>query len=79
MELCSWMRYRPFGFPPARCVNADAATDFTAADDFGLLNSLAALDATRAEVCSLMGFLVTMEILLTVQIECMHERESGVG
>ena len=49
-----------------RWVRADAATDFTAADDFGLLNSFAALDATRAEVCSLLGFFVAMVMLLTV-------------
>jgi len=47
---------RPFGLLATRWVSADAATDFTAAEDFGLLKSLAALVATRAEVCSLVGF-----------------------
>ena len=45
---------------PAFCVNADAATDFTAAGVRGLLNSLAAVDATRAEVCSFTVFLVVI-------------------
>ena len=45
---------------PTFCVNADAATDFTAAGVRGLLNSLAAVDATRAEVCSLAVFLAVI-------------------
>jgi len=36
-------------------VSAEAATDFTAAEDFGLDNSLAALLATDFEVCSPFG------------------------
>jgi hypothetical protein len=42
-------------------VSADAATDLTAAGVRGLLNSLAAVDATRAEVCSFVGFLEDMD------------------
>lgn len=34
------------------CVKADAATDLTAFDDFGLLNSFDAFEATRLDVCS---------------------------
>lgn len=48
-------------------VNAEAATDFTAAGVRGLLNSLAAVDATRAEVCSLAVFLEDMCFPLTVR------------
>ena len=48
-------------------VNADAATDFTAAGVRGLLNSLAAVDATRAEVCSLEVFLEDMCFPITVR------------
>lgn len=50
--------YLPFDFPPGRCVSAEAATDLTAAGVLGLLNSLDAVEATRAEVCSLGVFLV---------------------
>ena len=48
-------------------VNADAATDLTAAGVRGLLNSFAAVDATRAEVCSFVGFFVDMIFPLTVR------------
>lgn len=48
-------------------VSADAATDLTAAGVRGLLNSFAAVDATRAEVCSLAGFLEDMFFPLTVR------------
>ena len=41
-------------------VSADAATDLTDAGVRGLLNNLAAVDATRAEVCSFVGFLEDM-------------------
>ena len=41
-------------------VHADAATDLTAAGVRGLLNSFAAVDATRAEVCSFAVFFVDM-------------------
>ena len=44
-------------------VNADAATDLTAAGVRGSLNSFAAVDATRAEVCSCAGFFVAMIFL----------------
>ena len=37
-----------------------AATDLTAADVRGLLNSFDAVDATRADVCSFVGFLVAI-------------------
>ena len=40
-----------------RWVNAEAATDFTAAELFELLKSFDAFEATRADVCSLEGFL----------------------
>jgi hypothetical protein len=56
-ELC----YFPFGLLVLTFwVNADAATDLTAAGVRGLLNSFAAVDATRAEVCSFAGFFVDM-------------------
>lgn len=48
-------------------VNADAATDLTAAGVRGLFNSFAAVDATRAEVCSLAGFFEDMFFPLTVR------------
>jgi hypothetical protein len=48
---------------PTFCVSADAATDFTAAGVRGLLNSLAAVDATRAEVCSFTVFLAVIYYL----------------
>ena len=38
-------------------VSADAATDLTDAGVRGLLNNLAAVEATRAEVCSFVDFL----------------------
>ncbi len=41
-------------------VSADAATDLTDAGVRGLLNNLAAVEATRAEVCSFVGFLEDM-------------------
>jgi len=41
-------------------VKADAATDLTAADVRGLLSNLAAVEATRADVCSFVGFLEDM-------------------
>ena len=44
-------------------VNADAATDFTAAGVRGLLSSFAAVEATRAEVCSFAGFLEDINFL----------------
>jgi hypothetical protein len=47
-------------------VRADAATDLTAAGVRGLLKSFAAVDATRAEVCSFAGFLEDMLFPLTV-------------
>jgi hypothetical protein len=43
-----------------RWVSAEAATDFTAAGVFGLLKSFDAFEATRADVCSLEGFLVAI-------------------
>lgn len=48
-------------------VNADAATDLTAAGVRGLLNSFAAVEATRAEVCSLAVFLEDMCFPITVR------------
>lgn len=56
---CCW-RHRPFDLTLGRWVNAEAATDFTAAGVFGLLSSFDAVDATRAEVCSFGVFLVAM-------------------
>jgi hypothetical protein len=41
-------------------VSADAATDLTAAGVRGLLNNFAAVEATRAEVCSFADFLEDM-------------------
>jgi len=52
-----------------RWVSADAATDFTEAGVLGLLNSLDAVDATRAEVCSFDGFLEAMVVSLS-QLQC---------
>ena len=49
------------------CVNAEAATDFTAGGVLGLLNSLAAVEATRAEVCSFTVFLEDMLFPLSVR------------
>ena len=46
------------------CVSADAATDLTAADVRGLLNSFDAVDATRADVCSLESFFVAIFYLV---------------
>ena len=43
-----------------RCVKAEAATDLTGADVFGFDNNLLAVDATLAEVFSLVGCLVAM-------------------
>lgn len=57
-------------------VSADAATDLTDADVRGLLNNLAAFDATRAEVCSFVGFLEDMRFSLSVRGK-RERRESG--
>lgn len=54
-------------------VSADAATDLTGAGVRGLLNNLAAVEATRAEVCSFVGFLVDMGFSLSVR----GKREDG--
>ena len=48
-----WLRF-------AFCVKTEAATERTAAGVLGLLNSFAAVDATRADVCSLAVFLVAI-------------------
>lgn len=48
-------------------VSADAATDLTEAGVRGLLNNLAAVEATRAEVCSFVGFLEDMRFSLSVR------------
>ena len=48
-------------------VRADAATDLTDAGVRGLLNNLAAVEATRAEVCSFVGFLEDMGFSLSVR------------
>ena len=57
----SWAAYGylPCGFPPGRWVSAEAATDLTAGGVLGLLSSLDAVEATRADVRSL-GLLVAM-------------------
>ena len=57
-------------------VSADAATDLTDAGVRGLLNNLAAVDATRAEVCSFVGFLEDMGFSLSVRGK-RERRESG--
>jgi hypothetical protein len=57
-------------------VSADAATDLTDAGVRGLLNNLAAVDATRAEVCSFVGFLEDMGFSLSVR-GWRERRESG--
>ncbi len=49
------------------CVNAEPATRLTAADDFGLRSNFAAVDATFADVVSLLVFLLGMVIPLTVE------------
>ena len=60
--------YLPFDLLAlALWVKADAATDLTAAGVRGLLNNLAAVDATRAEVCSFVGFLEDMGFSLSVR------------
>ena len=60
--------YLPFALlAVAFCVNADAATDLTAAGVRGLLSSLAAVEATRAEVCSFTVFLEDMLFPLSVR------------
>ncbi len=60
--------YLPFDLPVLIFwVSADAATDLTAAGVRGLLNSFAAVDATRAEVCSFAVFLEDMLFPLTVR------------
>jgi len=72
-ELC----YFPFGLLVLTFwVNADAATDLTAAGVRGLLNSFAAVDATRAEVCSFAGFFVDM-IFSFYSSRKVERRESG--
>ena len=45
-------------------MSADAATDLTAADVRGLLNSFDAVEATRADVCSFVGFFVAIFYLV---------------
>ena len=45
---------------PAAWVSAVAATLLTAFDDLGSRSSLDAMVATRADVCSLVGFLLAM-------------------
>ena len=62
---------------PTFCVSADAATDFTAAGVRGLLNSLAAVDATRAEVCSFTVFLAVIYYLF--QFAESKKRRSGLA
>ncbi len=47
----------PFGLSLA-CVKADAATLFSALDDFGLLKILLALDATDFEVFSFFAMVI---------------------
>ena len=59
-------------------VKADAATDLTAADVRGLLSNLAAVEATRAEVCSFVGFLEDMVFSLSVRGK-RERRESGAA
>ena len=60
--------YLPFALLElAFWVSADAATDLTDAGVRGLLNSLAAVDATRAEVCSFVGFLEDIGFSLSVR------------
>ena len=62
--------YLPFDLlTPAFWVSADADTDLTGAGVRGLLNNLAAVEATRAEVCSFDGFLVDMRFSLSVRGE----------
>ena len=61
----------PFGLPPGRWVSAEAATDFTAAEVLGLLNSLDAVEATRADVCSLGVFLVAKMVIF--QSSCVRK------
>jgi hypothetical protein len=40
----------------AACVSAEAATDFTAFDDFGFVSNLPAFEATLGEVTSFVFF-----------------------
>ena len=69
--------YLPFDLLALACwVNADAATDLTDAGVRGLLNNLAAVEATRAEVCSFVGFLEDMRFSLSVRGK-RERRESG--
>lgn len=46
-------------------MRAEAATDLTDAGVLGLLNSLEAVEATRADVCSLEGFLEAILVSLS--------------
>ncbi len=66
LALCglSKSNYLDFFGALGRWVRADAATAFTLAGVLGLRSSLAAVVATRAEVCSLDGFLVAMMVFL---------------
>lgn len=60
--------YLPFDLlARAFWVSADAATDLTDAGVRGLLNNLAAVEATRAEVCSFVGFLEDIGFSLSVR------------
>ena len=66
-------------FPPLRlgaCVSADAATDFTAFDDFGLLNSFDAFVATALDVLSFGDFRVAMPLSLFAKCECENSHRS---
>lgn len=70
---------RPLGLVLGRWVNAEAATDFTAAGVFGLLNSFDAFEATRAEVCSLGGFLLAMMDTSQFRVQGRSRRPADAG
>lgn len=68
-------------FPPLRlgaCVSADAATDFTAFDDFGLLNSFDAFVATALDVLSFGDFRVAMPLSLFAKCKCENSHRSDM-
>lgn len=66
LALCGLQKtnYLVFFGALGRWVKADAATAFTLAGVLGLRSSLAAVDATRADVCSLEGFFVAIVVFL---------------
>lgn len=68
-------------FPPLRfgaCVSAEAATDFTAFDDFGSRSSFDALVATALDVLSFGDFRVAMPFSLFAKCKCENSHRSDM-